>query len=365
MRPLRVGLVGYGWITVTHARAFRAAPGVDLVAVAALPPDLGGLGDGGERIFAEAHGIPQSYPDYRIMLERGELDLVCVGLPNAFHARVALDVVRAGKHVVVEKPLCVNLEEGEALARAVAEADVVLGYAEELCFVPKYVRAKELVAEGAIGKVRLIKQTEAHSGPYSPWFFTRDLAGGGILMDMGCHSIEYARWLLGKPKATSVLAHLGRHVHTTSEVEDYCLLVIDFEGGATAVCESGWNRKGGMISRSEIWGEGGVIEADMLKGTALQVHSERGFLGGETGWQHVDWAWDFQNGYPQEMAHFALCARTGRTPDESAADGLVVLELMLAAYHSAGTGRRVALPFRPAGIERPVDLWLHPRPELG
>jgi predicted dehydrogenase len=364
---LRVGLCGAGWVSGVHVRALRTAADAELVAVADLPPDLGGVPAAARyQRFAEEHGIPRVFADYRAMLaERDLVDLVVVGLPNAFHGRVALDCVRAGKHVVIEKPMCVSMAELDALALAVVQHGVVCGYAEELCFAPKYVHAKKLIDGGALGRVFHVRQREAHGGPYSPWFFDRTLAGGGITMDMGCHSIECCRWLLGKPRALAVSAHMGTYVHqAVTHLEDHAIITIEFEGGAFATCESGWTLKGGMISVAEAFGEGGSLTADVLKGTALAVHSERGFAGGEPGWQHVDWEWDWQNGYPQEMQHFLACARAGVTPRESIEDARAVLEIMLAAYHSAGTGRRVALPFQPADVERPVDLWLHPRPEL-
>ncbi|HEY3359433.1 MAG TPA: Gfo/Idh/MocA family oxidoreductase [Polyangia bacterium] len=367
--PLRVAVCGAGWISAVHVAALRTVPGVEVVAVADLPAELGGVPAAARyQRFAEEHGVPRVVPDYRELLEPGDqggCDLVVVGFPNAFHARVAIDCARAGKHLVVEKPLCLGFAELQELEAAVTAAGVVCGYAEELCFVPKYVRAKELIDAGAVGTVFHVRQREAHGGPYSPWFFDRTLAGGGITMDMGCHSIECCRWLLGKPRAVAVTAHMGTYVHrAVTRLEDHVVITIEFENGAFATAESAWTLKGGMVSVAEVYGDGGSISADMLKGTALSVHSERGFAGGETGWQQVDWEWAFQNGYPQEMAHFVACARSGATPRESIEDAAAVLEIMLAAYHSAGTGRRVALPFRPRDVERPVDLWLAPRPEL-
>jgi predicted dehydrogenase len=364
--PVRVGLIGAGFITAIHVEALRTVPGVEIVAQADLPAELGGVPARPRyEQFAREHGVPRVFDDYREMIAGRDVELVVVGLPNAFHARVATDCARAGKHLVVEKPMCVTLEELQVLRAAVREAGVVCGYAEELCFVPKYVKAKALIDAGALGKVFYVRQREAHGGPYSPWFFDRTLAGGGITMDMGCHSIACCRWLLGKPRATAVTAHMGTYVHgAVTRLEDHVVVTVEFEGGRFATCESAWTLKGGMVSVAEAWGEAGSVTADMLKGTALEVHSEEGVPGGEVGWQTVDWEWAWQNGYPQEMAHFVDCARRGVVPTETIDDAEAVLEIMLAAYHSAGTGRRVALPFRPAGVERPVDLWLTPRPEL-
>ena len=140
------------------------------------------------------------------------------------------------------------------------------------------------------------------------------------------------------------------------------------ENGVLGQAESSWALQGGMDSTLELFGLEGVIYADMLKGSWLRAYSENGFPNlwePNRGWCHPDWEWARNNGYPQEDAHFVDCILEGKTPIESADDGLDVLEIMLAAYHSAGTGQRVELPFRPRGVERPVDLWWHPRHDLG
>jgi predicted dehydrogenase len=133
--------------------------------------------------------------------------------------------------------------------------------------------------------------------------------------------------------------------------------------------EASWALKGGMDSTLEIFGTRGVVYADLLKGMGLRAFSEKGFkdqpdLG--KGWVYPEYDVLWNNGYPQEDRHFIDCMRSGATPEESGEDGLAVLEIMLAAYHSAGLGRKINLPFRPKGLTvPPVDLWLHPRPELG
>jgi predicted dehydrogenase len=128
-----------------------------------------------------------------------------LALPNHLHAQACLDAARAGKHVLWEKPLCRTLDEADQMIDACRQAGVLLMYAEELCFAPKYVRAKKRVEEGALGRVFLVKQNEEHFGPHMPWFGDVEKSGGGVLLDMGCHSIEFARWVSGKPKVTKHL----------------------------------------------------------------------------------------------------------------------------------------------------------------
>jgi predicted dehydrogenase len=220
---------------------------------------------------------------------------------------------------------------------------------------------RELLTSGALGGPVYVTQREAHAGPHSPWFFSRDEAGGGVLMDMACHSIECLRWLLGKPGVRSVTAQLSctAHGHQT-KLEDHAVVHLEFDGGVGGLVEASWALEGGMQSRLEVWGARGYAEADVLQGTGLRVFAKDGGVPftPSGGWSTPPSDWLWENGYPQELAHFLHCFRSGATPVESGADGLAVLEILYAAYASARERKTIYLPFRPRGIARAVDLWL-------
>src|SRR5207248_921772 len=133
--------------------------------------------------FAKKVGIPHHFADYREMLAMDEVDMVVIGAPNDLHCAMTLDAAAAGKHVVCEKPLCMNLAEADRMIDACRRAGVLLMYAEELCFTPKYVRLKQLLDEGAVGVPTLIKQQEKHDGPHAPHFWDVERSGGGVTMD--------------------------------------------------------------------------------------------------------------------------------------------------------------------------------------
>jgi predicted dehydrogenase len=352
--PLRVGLLGAGWISRVYLRALRGVSEGRAVAVWSRT-----------RARAEALAAEFSLPLASDRVEEllPHVDVVCVNSPNALHAEHALLAARAGRHVIVEKPLAVNLEQARAIVEACRAARVGLAYAEELPFVPKFVRAREIARSGDLGEVLHVWQRESHGGPYSAWFFAREESGGGVLMDMACHSVELARWLLGKPAVRSVSAWIrstGR-LHDTS-LDDHSLTQLAFETGATACCEASWILQGGMQSRLEVWGTRGHLEVDLLGDTGLRVFTARGsaVAGTGPGWAPALADWCAENGYPQELAHFLRCFREGRVPEESGEDGLAVLEILCAAYASAARGgAAVSLPFRPPPVERAVDLWLH------
>lgn len=359
---VRVGLIGSGFVSAIHAESLRRVPGAVLVAVASPTP-------GNAERFAAAHGIPHHATDYRAVVERPDVDLVVLGLPNDVHLEVVLAAAAAGKHVVVEKPLALSLDEADRMIAACEAAGVMLGYAEELLFCPKYARLKQLADEGAFGNVHLVKQSEKHDGPHSAWFYDTARSGGGVTMDMGCHAIEFFRWFLGrdgqKAAITSVTAHMATRVHgARTNGDDEAILIVEFAGGAVGLAEESWTKPGGMDDRAEVFGSEGQGYADLMHGNALRTYSRTGYgyavekAGGTAGWTFPVFEELWNYGFPQEFAHFVECVRTGTTPLVNGHDGRAVLEAVCAAYASAGTGRRIALPFAEARTaRRPIDLW--------
>lgn len=359
MNEIGVGIVGSGFIAGVHAEAVASLPDARVVAHCGRDPERA-------REFVTRHGVPQSYGDYGALLEDRTVDAVVLCIPNHLHADFTVRAAAAGKHVIVEKPLCLTLADADRMIEACRRAGVVLAYAEELCFAPKYVRAKAMTDEGAVGRVYRVNQVEKHAGPYSDWFWQASQAGGGILMDMGCHCIEWARWMLDKPQVTAVTCMLGSVLHgERTDLEDDAIIHLEFDSGQSALLESSWALHGGMDSFGHVFGTEGVIHVDLLRGQGLQVFSTQGF--GEyapaaRGWSWPDYEWNWNNGYPQEDAHFFDCIRRGAEPREGGEDGRRVLEIMLACYASAAEGRRIALPYTPPDdLRAPVDLWLRAR----
>jgi myo-inositol 2-dehydrogenase / D-chiro-inositol 1-dehydrogenase len=360
MNKTRVALLGAGFIADIHIESYhRFVPDAEVVAVYTRKPQRA-------RAFARKHGIAQSFSDLEAAITESDCDVVDVCLPNFLHHRAVLSAARAGKHVVVEKPLAMNLEEADEMIGACRTAKRKLCYAEELCFAPKYERVRKLVNEGAIGKIYQMRQCEKHSGPHSDWFYDIKQSGGGAIMDMGCHGIAWFRWMLGgRPKVKCVQAHLqGGLIHgKRTRGEENSLVMVEFAEGAVGVAENSWAKHGGMDDRAEVYGTGGVVYADLFMGNAALTYSERGYgyamekAGSTRGWSFTVFEEAFNQGYPQELKHFIQCIREGKEPVVTGEDGRAVLEIILAAYESAGTGRKVKLPFRPK-VRKPVDLWI-------
>jgi len=358
MSSVKVGVVGTGFVADLHAAAFAMLPDAEVVAVVSPSP-------GKAKRFAEERGIATAFEDYRDLLAVEEIDMITLALPNDLHAQVTLDAARAGKHVVCEKPLCRTLDEADRMIEACRQAGVLLMYAEELCFAPKYVRARQLIDEGALGRPFLVKQSEEHFGPHSDWFWDVERSGGGVLLDMGCHSVEYARWVFGKPAVKHVTAQLGTHVHTDkTRGEDHSLCIVEYEGGQVGLAENSWAKHGGVDDRCEIYGSAGFTRADLLRGSALLTYSSTGYgyavekAASTTGYTFTMFEEIWNYGFPQEMAHFVRCVRGEETPIETGEDGREVLRILYAAYASAGSGRRIDWPYDPPTVDKPIDLWL-------
>ena len=356
---VKVGIIGSGFEADIHAASFQIMPEeAEVVAVASPTP-------GHPEELAKKYGIQKVFRDYREMLKEKDIEMVTITAPNRLHAQMTKDIARAGKHVVCEKPLCMTLDEADGMLDVCRRQGVLLMYAEELFFTPKYVKAKEMADQGALGKVYLVKQSEKHFGPHSPWFWDVSQSGGGVFMDMGCHGIAFCYWFLNRLPITSVYCQMGTYVHgDKTPGEDNSICILEFGNGAVGVVEDSWARRGGMDDCIEVYGEGGVTYADLHMGNALPTYSEYGFgyavekAPTTKGWTYPVYEELWSYGFPQEMRHFARCVRGKEQLAASGEDGRLVMEVLYAGYASAGVGRKVVLPFRPSGVSRPVDLWL-------
>ncbi len=353
---IKVGIIGSQFIAHIHAGSVKRCANAELVAIASPTP-------GNAAALARKHDIPQHFTDYRELLSMPELQMVIIGVPNHLHCAVTLDAAAAGKHIVIEKPFCMNLAEADRMIDACKRARVKLMYAEELCFAPKYVRLKQLLDSGALGEPTLLKQSEKHDGPHAAHFWDVNRSGGGVTMDMGCHAIEFFRWILGRPPVKSVYAHMGTRMHGDKTAgDDNSLIILEFENGITCLAEESWTKRGGMDDRAEVYGTKGVAYADLLHGNSIETYSIEGYdyavekAGSTKGWSFTIYEEEWNYGFPQEIAHFVDCVQHDKEPLVTGADGRAVLEVIFAAYESARTGCKVALPFRTAA-EKPHDLW--------
>jgi len=358
MDDIKVGLLGTGFVTNVHMEAIQYVKGAQVFAVYSRTEKHA-------REFARYHQIPHYFTDYSELLAMDEIDIVLIGLPNFLHAEAAIAAAAAGKHVIVEKPMCLTLEEADSMIEACRSNNVQLMYAEQLCFAPKYNRIYQLARDGALGSIYQLRQSEKHFGPHSEWFWDIDKSGGGVLMDMGCHALGWFRWMLGTDRVPqSIYASMDTVVHhERTRGEDNSIVIVNYANGVKCIAEDSWAKRGGMDDRIEVYGSEGVSYADLFMGNAATTYSEQGYdyamekSEGTRGWSFTVYEEVFNQGYPHELAHFVDCVRNDKQPLQTGEDGKAVLEMIYAAYYSAHTGKEVELPFA-ARVDKPVDLWL-------
>ena len=334
---VRIGMLGSGFIGEFHAHGLRHAAGARVVA---------NYGAGPERREAFARRFGSRPVDSIVALcADPEVDLVVVSLPNHLH----LDAVRAaaahGTGIACTKPLGRNADEAAEMLRLVEAAGVFNAYLENVVFTSETVRMREMIQAGALGRVTTFRAREGHSGPHAAHFWDAELAGGGALLDMASHGAEAARYLFGKDvPIRDVFAWGATLVHgdrTTGE--DNAVMVVRFEDERVATMDVSWSSKGGLENRFEVYGDAGRIVQDITS-TQLRAFIERpaGYLGekvdADSGWVYPVPDETHVHGHDAMMQHVVEAFGSGTTPRETFADGLVVNQIIDAAYRSMKSG---------------------------
>jgi predicted dehydrogenase len=340
-----IGLIGSGFIASTYAEALEDVRDARITANYSRDPARA-------RLFAERYGpIPRQYDDIAALCADPAVDLVVISLPNEAHIEATRIAAAAGRGIVCTKPLARTGAEAARMLGIVAAAGVWHGYAESSVFSPNIAKAHEMVAAGAIGDLLTMRAREAHSGPHAAHFWDAEAAGGGALLDMGCHTIESARHFFGKDNPiTEVFAWGATLAHQDKTTgEDSAIALLKFAGGQLATVESSWIEKGGMQLRHELVGSAGRLVTDTSSTPVWGfIENPAGYLvekaDAETGWVFPVPEEARAYGFSQEMRHFVKCFAAGTAPAETFADGYIVNCVIDACYASmkSGTWENVA-----------------------
>ncbi len=294
--------------------------------------------------FAEEWGIPKWTTDMEQAVYDPETDVVVVGIPNDMHKKAVLMAAAAGKAVLCTKPLARTAAEAKEMLAAVAQAGVFSGYLEDLVYPPKTLKSLESVKNGALGQVLWVRSRETHAGPHSDWFWDKERAGGGAIIDMGCHCIEIIRNFIGKEiRPLEVMCWADTLVHPI-DAEDHGIGLIRFQNGAMGQFEVSWAFRGGMDLRDEVSGTEGTLWIDHFLRTGFEMFTTVGQGGyvaekaeSDTGWLFPVGDEVHELGYTHMFVDMFNALDAGSNPMETFYDGYVVNAIIDACYRSAQT----------------------------
>ena len=328
---VRCGVIGYGLFGAQHAKAFAAAPGAELIAIA-VPSEAS------RAAAAAAHGGAAVYADYRQILERTDIDAVSIVVPNVLHFEIAAAALAAGKHVLVEKPLALAVEHCRELMRLASDKRRVLAVGHELRLSSLWGGVKRLIDDGAIGQPRYAL-IELSRFPYRQgaggWRYDPVRVGSWILEEP-IHFFDLARWYLsscGKPESVYARAN-------AAAMSDNFAATVNFQGGAFAVIAQTLSAFG-HHQTAKVAGERGTIWASW---SAADARSDRPTFslryghGSEGTEVPLDKPAGELRELTDEIAAFIDCVRTGAPPPCTGEDGLWSTALCLAAARSIETG---------------------------
>ncbi len=309
--------------------------------------------------FADDYGCSFQSTDMEAVIAHPEVNMVCIALPNNLHAPAVELCAKHGKNVVCTKPLGRTADEALRMMQLVEEAGIFGGYLEDLCYSPKFLKALETIEKGSLGRILWAKSRETHPGPHSNWFWDKEQAGGGAMLDLGCHCVEIARNFIGKDvRPVEVMCWAATQVKPI-DAEDHAIGLVKYENGAIGQFEVSWTFRGGMDLRDEVMGTEGTIWINNFLRTGFEMFTTgqrsdgRRSDGQNAGDKGVDYVaekaesntgWLFpvgdevnDLGYNHMFTDMFVACEAGRPPAETFYDGYVVNAILDAAYKSAET----------------------------
>lgn len=334
-QPLRAAVVGTGSISTNHLRGYRAA-GVEVVAVC----------DVNSAALAACQlewGVERGYTDMAEMFAAGDFEMVSIAAPTAVHHPATLMAARAGVHVLVEKPIALDLTLADEMIAACHDAGVVLMVNHQLRSSGAARKAQELISAGVIGEVTHVRLRQAHdwggTGVRAS-FTTRASSGGGTLLDNGCHLADLANFFGGQVE--EVFARIAT-LRYAVEVEDTAHISLRYDGGALGVIETAWTATG-WEEGFWIYGSDGALESTNRYGPPTLRHSYRGTAGGT--WDQTDvTTYDFagRDAHLQHLLAFVAAVKGEGPVVCSGEDGREAVRLILTAYDSADNNTPVKM----------------------
>ncbi len=294
--------------------------------------------------FADDYKTPFWTTDLHAAINRKDVDVVCISLPNNLHLEAVLAAVKYKKGVMCTKPLGRTAKEGLQMMKAVEKAGIFAGYLEDLCYTPKFLKAEKTIRTGALGKILWARSRETHPGPHSDWFWDKTQSGGGAILDLGCHCVEISRNFIGKNvRPVEVMCWADTQVKPI-DAEDHAIALVKYETGAIAQFEVSWAFRGGLDLRDEVMGTEGTIWINNFLRTGFEMFlsgAGSGYLSEKaetsSGWLFPVGDEVHELGYNAMFADMLNAFEAKTQPAETFYDGYVVNAILDAAYKSAST----------------------------
>lgn len=332
---MRVCFLGSGLIASFYAQSLVGQRGKDEISV------VYSRSQESADAFAQKWDVATATTDLHEAVNHPDIDIVIVALPNYLHEPAVMAVVAAGKPILCTKPLGRNAAEALRMLKAVEKANLFHAYLEDLVYTPKTIKALDSVDAGAVGKVLWVRSRETHPGPHSDWFWDKESAGGGAIIDMGCHCIEIGRNFIGKDiRPVEVICWGDTQVHPI-EVEDHAIGMVRYENGAIGQFEVSWTFRGGMDLRDEVSGTEGTIWLNHWLRTGMEMFTSGEQAGYVAEKSETSQGWLFPVGdepgalgYRDMFADVLGAVENGTMPREDFYDGYVVNAIMDACYRS-------------------------------
>ena len=389
MAKIKVGLIGSGFVAELHMYAFKRVYGVDAEVAAVVSR--------GDHVvdFAKRHGIAQTHRDYRALLADPEIGVVDICTPPALHAQMIIEAMRAGKHVICEKPFAGYfgrsgdpapigkhvrkalmyerlIAEMEQTRAAIKSSGKLFMYAEDWIYAPAVAKTVEIL-KATKDKILFMKAEESHSGSHAAHAAQWAMTGGGALIRMGCHplaAVLYLKQVEARARgetvrAVAVTADVGNVAAGLApeqrpyikanpvDVEDWGTLTVTFSDGTKATVFAGDMIMGGVRNLIETYTSGGSLFANITPNNhMLSYMTDEQKLADvyitekvdrKTGWQFVCLEEEWTRGYLQEIQDFMECVATGRQPLAGLDLAYETMQVQYAGYWSAEDGKRITL----------------------
>ena len=338
---VRVGVIGAGAVAdITHLPAYYEMPEAKLIAVCDVNEERA-------KLMAKKYDAEAWYTDYIKLLEREDIDAVSICTPNYLHCDQTVAAAKHGKHVLVEKPMATTLEECDKMIKACEKANVKLMIGANPRFEPQNQKIKEILDRGFIGRILQIKYHAAYGGPLvfwpavSDWFFNKSKVGGGCLQDFGTHIIDLFRWFAGD--VSSVFA-IGGTLQKNIEAEDNAILLLTFKRGGIGEIDISWTHKGWEMSAEIIGSEGAIFVREPH--SPISICTDKVGLNMPKAMIQPQFPLDVAQmmvSQQSKIKHFVMSIIENRKPLVEGRDGRAALEVVLAAYESMKSGKKVLL----------------------